>query len=61
VRGFIDRTLEQARAEMKVATLFGRLRLLPDMQSKELSRVASPSAPLLIRLAGTAADLDCWR
>jgi DNA polymerase I len=58
VRTFIDRTLEQARAEMKVATLFGRVRPLPDMQSKNWNlRGFAERTAVNTPLQGTAADL----
>ena len=34
VRAFIDQTLEEARREQKVRTLFGRVRPIPDINSK---------------------------
>src|SRR5450432_3457577 len=58
VRQFIDRTLEQARAESKVATLFGRIRPLPDMHSKNWnSRGFAERTAVNTPLQGTAADL----
>ena len=58
VRAFIDRTLEQARAEMKVATLFGRVRPMPDMQSKNWNlRGFAERTAVNTPLQGTAADL----
>jgi DNA polymerase-1 len=58
VRQFIDRTLEQARTEMKVATLFGRIRPLPDMQSKNWNlRGFAERTAVNTPLQGTAADL----
>ena len=45
VRAFIDRTLDEARRDMKVTTLFGRVRPIPDIHSKNFNRVDSPSAP----------------
>jgi DNA polymerase I len=58
VRQFIDRTLEQARAEMKVATLFGRVRPLPDMLSKNWNlRGFAERTAVNTPLQGTAADL----
>jgi DNA polymerase-1 len=58
VRTFIDRTLAEARRDQKVRTLFGRIRPMPDINSKnsnlrgfaERTAVNSP-------LQGTAADL----
>ena len=58
VRAFIDRTLEQARAEMKIATLFGRVRPLPDMLSKNWNlRGFAERTAVNTPLQGTAADL----
>jgi DNA polymerase-1 len=58
VRQFIDRTLEQARTELKVATLFGRIRPLPDMLSKNWNlRGFAERTAVNTPLQGTAADL----
>jgi DNA polymerase-1 len=58
VRAFIDRTLEQARSELKVATLFGRIRPLPDMLSKNWNlRGFAERTAVNTPLQGTAADL----
>jgi DNA polymerase-1 len=58
VRRFIDCTLEQARAELKVATLFGRIRPLPDMLSKNWNlRGFAERTAVNTPLQGTAADL----
>src|SRR5450432_535933 len=58
VRQFIDRTLEQARAESKVATLFGRLRPIPDILSKNPNlRGFAERTAVNTPLQGTAADL----
>ena len=58
VRRFIDRTLEQARSELKVATLFGRTRPLPDMHSKNWNlRGFAERTAVNTPLQGTAADL----
>ena len=38
VRAFIDKTLEQARRDMKVKTLFGRVRPIPDINSKNANQ-----------------------
>ena len=58
MRTFIDRTLEQARAEMKVATLFGRIRPIPDMLSKNPNlRGFAERTAVNTPLQGTAADL----
>jgi DNA polymerase-1 len=58
VRSFIDRTLEQARADLKIATLFGRVRPLPDMLSKNWNlRGFAERTAVNTPLQGTAADL----
>jgi DNA polymerase I len=44
VRAFIDRTLEEARRDLKVKTLHGRIRPIPDINSKNATSAASPSA-----------------
>ncbi|MGI9102895.1 MAG: DNA polymerase I [Terriglobales bacterium] len=58
VRRFIDRTLEQARREQKVATLFGRVRPIPDILSKNANlRGFAERTAVNTPLQGTAADL----
>jgi len=58
VRSFIDRTLEQARAELKVATLFGRIRPIPDILSSNPNlRGFAERTAVNTPLQGTAADL----
>ena len=58
VRTFIDRTLEQARAEQKVATLFGRIRPIPDILSSNPNlRGFAERTAVNTPLQGTAADL----
>jgi len=58
VRTFIDRTLEQARAELKVATLFGRIRPIPDILSSNPNlRGFAERTAVNTPLQGTAADL----
>ncbi len=58
VRHFIDRTLEQARTESKVATLFGRVRPIPDILSKNPNlRGFAERTAVNTPLQGTAADL----
>jgi DNA polymerase-1 len=58
VRAFIDRTLEEARRDGKVQTLFGRVRPIPDINSKNanLHGFAERTA-VNTPLQGTAADL----
>jgi DNA polymerase-1 len=58
VRTFIDRTLQQARAELKVSTLFGRIRPIPDILSKNPNlRGFAERTAVNTPLQGTAADL----
>ena len=58
VRKFIDRTLEEARRDMKVKTLFGRVRPIPDINSKNATqRGFAERTAVNTPLQGTAADL----
>ena len=58
VRTFIDRTLDEARREMKVTTLFGRVRPIPDIHSKNFNlRGFAERTAVNTPLQGTAADL----
>ncbi|HUN89189.1 MAG TPA: DNA polymerase I, partial [Terriglobales bacterium] len=58
VRTFIDRTLEAARRESKVRTLFGRVRPIPDINSKNPNlRGFAERTAVNTPLQGTAADL----
>src|SRR5262249_36226800 len=58
VRAFIDRTLEEARREGKVRTLFGRVRPIPDINSKNTNlRGFAERTAVNTPLQGTAADL----
>jgi len=58
VRAFIDATLEQARRDQKVATLFGRIRPIPDIHSKNANlRGFAERTAVNTPLQGTAADL----
>jgi DNA polymerase I len=58
VRAFIDRTLEEARREGKVQTLFGRVRPIPDINSKNVNlRGFAERTAVNTPLQGTAADL----
>jgi DNA polymerase-1 len=58
VRAFIDATLEQARREQKVKTLFGRVRPIPDINSKNTNlRGFAERTAVNTPLQGTAADL----
>jgi len=58
VRGFIDRTLDEARRDLKVTTLFGRVRPIPDIHSKNYNlRGFAERTAVNTPLQGTAADL----
>ncbi len=58
VRKFIDRTLDQARRDGKVYTLFGRVRPIPDINSKNANlRGFAERTAVNTPLQGTAADL----
>ncbi len=58
VRNFIDRTLEQTRRDQNVKTLFGRIRPIPDINSKNANlRGFAERTAVNTPLQGTAADL----
>ncbi|MGE0405097.1 MAG: DNA polymerase I [Candidatus Korobacteraceae bacterium] len=58
VRRFIDQTLAEARHEQKVQTLFGRIRPIPDIHSKNPNlRGFAERTAVNTPLQGTAADL----
>ena len=58
VRTFIDATLEQTRRDQKVTTLFGRIRPIPDINSKNATqRGFAERTAVNTPLQGTAADL----
>jgi DNA polymerase I len=58
VRAFIDKTLEEARRDQKVTTLFGRIRPIPDINSKNANqRGFAERTAVNTPLQGTAADL----
>ena len=58
VRKFIDKTLDEARREQKVKTLFGRVRPIPDINSKNANlRGFAERTAVNTPLQGTAADL----
>ena len=58
VRAFIDKTLEEARRDMKVKTLFGRVRPIPDINTKNANqRGFAERTAVNTPLQGTAADL----
>jgi len=58
VRAFIDKTLAEAQRELKVRTLFGRVRPIPDINSKNVNqRGFAERTAVNTPLQGTAADL----
>jgi DNA polymerase-1 len=58
VRAFIDRTLDQARASGVVKTLYGRRRLVPELNSKNgQMRSAAERVAVNLPIQGTAADI----
>jgi len=58
VRAFIDRVLEETRREQRVKTLFGRVRPIPDINSKNANmRGFAERTAVNTPLQGTAADL----
>jgi DNA polymerase-1 len=58
VRGFIDRTLADARASGYVQTLYGRRRLVPELNSRNgQMRSAAERAATNHPIQGTAADI----
>jgi DNA polymerase-1 len=58
VRRFIDKTLEEARRDQRVKTLFGRIRPIPDINSKNANmRGFAERTAVNTPLQGTAADL----
>lgn len=58
VRAFIDRTLDETRRDGRVKTLFGRVRPIPDINSKNYNlRGFAERTAVNTPLQGTAADL----
>jgi DNA polymerase-1 len=58
VRRFIDRLLEETRTTQQVRTLFGRVRPIPDIQSRNPNlRGFAERTAVNTPLQGTAADL----
>ncbi len=58
VRAYIDRLLEDTRREQKVRTVFGRVRPIPDIQSRNANlRGFAERTAVNTPLQGTAADL----
>ena len=58
MRGFIDRTLDEARATGVVKTMYGRRRLVPDLTSRDFQR-RSQAERIAVNLPiqGSAADI----
>ena len=58
VRAFIDRLLDETRREQKVRTMFGRVRPIPDIQSRNANlRGFAERTAVNTPLQGTAADI----
>ena len=58
IKEFRDKTIEQARRDQKVSTLFGRVRPIPDIHSKNFNlRGFAERTAVNTPLQGTAADL----
>src|SRR5262249_34247855 len=58
VRAFIDRTLDEARASGIVKTMYGRRRLVPELNSRDFQRrSASEREAVNLPIQGTAADI----
>jgi len=58
VKHYVEETLASAEREGKVATLYGRVRWLPDIQSKNRNlRENARRMAINARIQGTAADL----
>jgi len=58
VKAFIDQTIEQARQDGRVSTEFGRIRYIPDINSKNANmRGIAERAAVNTPIQGTAADL----
>jgi len=58
VRAFIDRTLEEGRASGLVKTMFGRRRLVPELNSRNFQiRSAAERMAVNMPIQGTAADI----
>jgi DNA polymerase-1 len=58
VRAYIDRTLEEGRATGVVKTMFGRRRLVPELNSRNFQiRAAAERMAVNLPIQGTAADI----
>ncbi len=59
VKRYMDETVESAKTEGKVETLYGRIRWLPDIRSKNFNlRENARRMAINARIQGTAADLQ---
>jgi DNA polymerase-1 len=58
VKAFIDATIERAREEGHVATLFGRIRRVPELRSRQFqTRSLGERLAVNMVIQGTAADI----
>ena len=58
IRAFIDRTLEEARATGVVKTMYGRRRLVPELNSRDFQRRAAAEREAVnMPIQGSAADI----
>jgi len=58
VKGYLDGVMEEARGTLKVATLFGRVRPLPELKAKDFNlRANAERMAVNAPLQGTAADI----
>ena len=58
IRAFIDRTLGEARAAGVVKTMFGRRRLVPELNSRDFQRRAAAEREAVnMPIHGSAADI----
>ena len=58
MRGYIDSTVEEARRTGVVKTMFGRRRLVPELNSRNGQiRMAAERATINMPIQGTAADI----
>lgn len=58
VKEFLDSTLETARKELEVRTMFGRRRLLPEIASSNvMQRIAAENMAVNTPIQGSAADI----
>jgi DNA polymerase-1 len=58
VKKFLDETLEAARNDLEVRTMFGRRRLLPEMESQNvMQRIAAENMAVNTPIQGSAADV----